>query len=159
MGNKCKHYKNGTGPVLLNSRICCSSMGEIYIRRHTGPELNTAYRAITGCIKPSYVEDLYFWAGIAPLDIRRDVCARMKQTRQIEQETHSLFGHIPARSRLKSRKDFLTSLVWYHPTSLQKSYDETSGRGGQGTGPDCAWSSWMKNQPRGTISPGSHGDA
>ena len=34
----------------------------------------------------------------------------MERTKQIEQETHSLFGHIPARSRLKSRKDFLTSV-------------------------------------------------
>ena len=31
-------------------------------------------------------------------------------TKQMEQETHSLFGHIPARSHLKSRKDFLTSV-------------------------------------------------
>ena len=30
----CKNYKNnGTGPVLLNSRISCSSMGEIYHNR------------------------------------------------------------------------------------------------------------------------------
>ena len=67
MVNKCKHYKNnGSGPVLLNSRICCSSMGEIYIRRHIGPGTNKAYRAITGCLKPTYVEDLYLLAGIAP---------------------------------------------------------------------------------------------
>ena len=45
-----------------------------------------------------------------PPDIRRDVCARMERTKQLEEETHSLFGHIPARSRLKSRKDFLTSV-------------------------------------------------
>ena len=43
-----------------------------------------------------------------PPDIRRDVCARMERSKQIEQETHSLFGHIPARSHMKSRKDFLT---------------------------------------------------
>ena len=58
----------------------------------------------------TYVEDLYLLAGIAPPDISRDVCARMERTKQIEQETHSLFGHIPARSRLKSGKDFLTSV-------------------------------------------------
>ena len=74
------------------------------------PEVNKACRAITGCLKPTYVEDLYLLAGIAPPDIRRDVCATMKRTKQMEQETHSLFGHIPARSRLKSRKDFLTSV-------------------------------------------------
>ena len=92
------HYKNnGTGHVLLNSRICCSSMGEIYIRRHTGHKKTC--RAITGCLKP------YLLAGIALPDIMRDVCARMERTKQMEQETHSLFGHIPGRSRLKSRKE------------------------------------------------------
>ena len=60
------------------------------------PELNKACRAITGCLKPTYVEDLYLLAGIVPPDIRRDVCARMERTKQIEQETHSLFCHIPA---------------------------------------------------------------
>ena len=46
MGNKCMHYKNNdTGLVLLNSRICCSSMGEIYADI-LDPELNKACRAI-----------------------------------------------------------------------------------------------------------------
>ena len=52
----------------------------------------------------------YLLAGIAPPDIKRDVCARMERNKQMEQETHSLFGHIPARIRLKSRKDFMTSV-------------------------------------------------
>ena len=68
------------------------------------PEINKTCRTITGCLKPTYVEYLYLLAGIAPPDIRRDVCARMERTKQIEQETHSLFGHIPAR------RDFLTSV-------------------------------------------------
>ena len=42
----------------------------------------------------------------------------MKGTKKMEQETRSLFGHILARSRLKSRKDFMTSVN--HLTSLQK---------------------------------------
>ena len=56
------------------------------------------------------MEDLYLLAGIAPPDIRRDVCARMERTKQMEQATYSLFGHIPERSRLRSVKDFLTSV-------------------------------------------------
>ena len=40
----------------------------------------------------------------------RAICARMKQTKQMEQETHSLFGNIPASSRLKSRKYLMTSM-------------------------------------------------
>ena len=74
------------------------------------PKLNKACRAITGWLKPTYVEDLYLLAGIAPPDIRRYVCDIMEWTKQMEQATHSLFGHIPARSRLTSRKDFLTSV-------------------------------------------------
>ena len=74
------------------------------------PELNKACRAITVCLKPTYVKNLYLLTGIAPPDIRRYVCARMEQTKQMEQEANSLFGHIPARSRMKSRKDFLTSV-------------------------------------------------
>ena len=56
------------------------------------------------------MEDFYLLAGIAPPDIIRDVFARMEQTKQMEQETHFLFGHIPAIRRLKSWKDFLTSV-------------------------------------------------
>ena len=74
------------------------------------PEQNKSRRAITGCLKPTYVDDLYLLAGIAPPDIRRDACVRMERTKQMKQDTHSLFGRIPARSRLKSRKDFLTSV-------------------------------------------------
>ena len=86
MGNKCKHYKiNGTGPVWARS-----TYADIL-----DPELNKACRAITGYLKPTYVEDLYLLAGIAPPDIRRDVCARMKRIKHMEQDTHSLFCHIP----------------------------------------------------------------
>ena len=63
------------------------------------PELNQACRAITGCQKPTNVENLYLLAGIAPPEIRRSVWARMERTKQVEKKTHSLFGHTPARRR------------------------------------------------------------
>ena len=78
------------------------------------PELNQACRAITGCLRPTNVENLYLLAGIAPPEIRRSVCARVERTKQVERETHSLFGHIPARRRLKSRRSFLTSVQPVH---------------------------------------------
>ena len=43
------------------------------------PELNDACRSITGCLRPTNVEELYLLAGIAPPDIRRDVCARVEK--------------------------------------------------------------------------------
>ena len=49
-------------------------------------------------------QDLYLLAGITPPDISRDVYAIMERTKQMEQETHSLFDRISARSRLKSKR-------------------------------------------------------
>ena len=74
------------------------------------PELNQACRTITGCLKPTNVENLYFLAGLVPPEIRRSVCATVERTKQVGRESHSLFGHTPARSRLKSRISFLTSV-------------------------------------------------
>ena len=73
-------------------------------------ELNSACRAVTGCLKPTNVEDLYLLAGIAPPDIRRDVCARMEKTKQETNEAHSLYGQHHAERRLKSRNCFLRSV-------------------------------------------------
>ena len=67
------------------------------------PELNSACRAVTGCLKPTNVEDLYLMTGIALLpDIRRDVCARVEKTKQETNEAHSLYGQNPAERRLDS---------------------------------------------------------
>ena len=41
-------------------------------------ELNSASRAITGCLKPTNVQELYL-SGIAPPSIRRDVCAKSRK--------------------------------------------------------------------------------
>ena len=65
------------------------------------PELNSVCRAVTGCLKPTNVEVLYLLAGIAPPDIRRDVCARVEKTKQETNETHSLYGQNPAESSVK----------------------------------------------------------
>ena len=73
-------------------------------------ELNSACRAVTGCLKPTNVKDLYLLAGIVPPDIRRDVCARMEKTKQETNDAHSLYGQHPADRRLKSRNCFLRSV-------------------------------------------------
>ena len=67
-------------------------------------------RAVTGCLKPTNVEDMYLLAEIAPPDIRRDVCARVEKTKQETNEAHSLYGQNPAERRLKSRNCFLRSV-------------------------------------------------
>ena len=74
------------------------------------PELNSACIAVIGCLKPTNVEDMYLLSGIAPPDIRRDVCARVEKTKQETNEAHSLYGQNPAERRLKSRNCFLRSV-------------------------------------------------
>ena len=58
-------------------------------------ELNTACRVITGCLKPTNVEDLYMLARIAPHDIIRDVCALVEKKKQESNVAHSLYGQNP----------------------------------------------------------------
>ena len=54
--------------------------------RILNPELNQECQAITGCLKPTNVENLYLLAGISPPEIRRNVCARVERTKQVERE-------------------------------------------------------------------------
>ena len=95
------------------------------------PELNQACRAITGCLRPTNVENLYLLARIAPPEIR-SVCARVERTKQVERETHSLFGHTPARRRLKSRRSFLISVQPVHFPAKVVRVNEWK-TGGEGT--------------------------
>ena len=76
----------------------------------TEPRAKQCMQSVTGCLKPTNVEDLYLLAGIAPPDIRRDVCARVEKTKQETNEAHSLYGQNPAERRLESRNCFLRSV-------------------------------------------------
>ena len=73
------------------------------------PELNDACRSITGCLRPTNIEELNLLAGIAPPDIRRDVCARVEKKKQETKAAHSLHGKVPAKRRLK-RESFRSSV-------------------------------------------------
>ena len=73
------------------------------------PALNEACRSITGCLKPTNVENLYLLAGIAPPAIRRHTIAQREREKQIDDDRHPLYGHTPAARRLKSRHSFIHS--------------------------------------------------
>ena len=64
-------------------------------------ELNDACRSVTGCLRPTNVEERYLLAGIAPPDIRRDVSARVEKKKQETNAAHALHGQIPTERRLK----------------------------------------------------------
>ena len=67
------------------------------------PVLNDACRAITGCLQPTNVENLYLLAGIAPPAVRRSVSAQREREKQVNDNRHPLHGHNLPRKRLKSR--------------------------------------------------------
>ena len=69
------------------------------------PILNQACRSITGCLKPTNVEDLYLIAGIAPPCIRREACARVERTKQ----TRDTLPWATPQHR-KSRHPFLSNV-------------------------------------------------
>ena len=58
------------------------------------PELNDACRSITGCLRPTNGDELSLLAGIAPPDIRRDVCTRVEKKKQETNATHSLHDQV-----------------------------------------------------------------
>ena len=95
------------------------------------PELNSA------CLKPTNVEDLYLLAGIAPPDIRRDVCARVENTKQETNEAHSLYGQNPAERRLKSRNCFLRRILQTIPHRATVNIDESLAKRF-----DRPWTTW-----------------
>ena len=101
------------------------------------PELNDACRSITGCLRPTNVEELYLLAGIAPSDIRRDVCARVEKKKQETNAAHPLHDQVPAERRLK-RECFLSIVRML--TSLQKSSAAVNGN----TGRTRHNTTWMK---------------
>ena len=73
-------------------------------------ELNNTYRSITGCLKPTNVEELCLLSGIPPPGISRDVCTRVEKVKQETDEAHSMHGKIPGERRLISRNCFLHSV-------------------------------------------------
>ena len=68
------------------------------------PALNDCCRIITGCLRQTPKEHLYTLAGIAPPNIRRAVTSQIVRSEQMDYTRHPLFGHAPARPRLKSRR-------------------------------------------------------
>ena len=76
------------------------------------PVLNDACRAITGCLQPTNVENLYLLAGITPPAVRMSVTAQREREKQVNHNRHPLHGHNLPRKRLKSRNSFVTAFTF-----------------------------------------------
>ena len=70
--------------------------------------LNNACRTITGCLKSTNTSNLHLLAGIAPPEIRRDTISRTETLRQSTDPRRPLFKSVPAPTKLKSRRSFLS---------------------------------------------------
>lgn len=79
--------------------------------RELDPGLNTSCRLIKGCLKPTPTHRLYVLAGMAPPEIQRCAASKKERQQQSTDPKHPLFGHVPPKSRLKSRKSFLISVT------------------------------------------------
>ena len=75
--------------------------------KRLGPVLNESCRLITGCLKPTNVDNLHLLAGIALPEIRKEAASKLERSRQAYDPHHMLFSHQPAPSRMKSRRSFL----------------------------------------------------
>ena len=83
------------------------------------PELNHACRANTGCLRPTNVEDFYLLAGIAPSNIRRDVCARIERAKQVKNNHTACLDIHP--QQITWNLDFVSYLQSSSPFSVTKS--------------------------------------
>ena len=87
--------------------------------------------------------------GIAPPDIRRDVCARVEKKKQETNAAHSLHGQIPAGGRLK-RECFLSSIrpkviccsEWQHRQNLTPHYCAVNLDESLANGHTSPWAAW-----------------
>ena len=71
------------------------------------PVLNDVFLAITGCLQPTNVENVYLLAGIAHPAVRRNVTVQREREKQVNDNRHPLHGHNLPMKRLKSRNSFI----------------------------------------------------
>ena len=90
-------------------------------------------RLITGTLRPTPLPTVYRLAGIAPPHIRRTTKAKTQKFKQETDIRHTLYGHVPPRSRLKSRNSFMTNQslnpdeAENHRLSTWKEWDKSPG--------------------------------
>ena len=119
MGSKCKHNQNNSIDIkLLCGRIRGSCLNT---------ELNSAWRAVTGRMKPTHVEDLYLLSGIAPPAIRRYICARMERPNKKPMRSNLYMNNNLQREGWNSGTASCVVRNWLN--SLQRSYGVMNGLG------------------------------
>ena len=73
--------------------------------------LNKACHSISGCLRPTSVENVYLLAGIAPPGVRGATISRQERRKRTEDPRHSLCSHEHVNKRMKSRNSFVHSVT------------------------------------------------
>ena len=109
------HIANTKATIRTTALALCFSAAEYvspeWSRSAHGPKiepvLNSSCRAITGCLRPTKVEDLYLLCNIAPPHILRLVLSQKETDKRENNPLHPLFQQQPVGKRLKSILNFL----------------------------------------------------
>ena len=156
-------YKHGFIIIIITALALCYSSAEyacpVWERsahaKRINPALNATCRLVSGCLRPTPTDSLYILSGIAPSEIRRSAASSNDQLWQVTDVRHPMHGHVPAKSRLKSRRSFLNKVepneaayvrqtLWKerlaianHPTPLSTFVGEE-----RPPGADASWTEW-----------------
>ena len=94
--------------ISINKDYCAPVWEKSCHAKKVDPELNNTCRIITGTLRSTPLPTVYRLAGIAP-HIRRTAKAKTQKFKQETDPRHTLYSHVPPRSRLKSRSSFRTN--------------------------------------------------
>ena len=109
--------------------------------------LNETCRIVTGCMKPTPLENLYKAAGFTSPDLRRKAHEHTEKLKQTFDARHSIFGQECGTGRLKSRRRFLS-----HPLDEPPSHYPLREDPPNGVSSD--WKTWrMLNRIRTGVAP------
>ena len=113
MGSQTSNHQNNSSFVLCyyTTEYACPVWERSKHVSKLDPALKEACRSITGCLRPTSVDNVYLLAGIAPPGVRRATTSRQKRKKQTEDPRHSLYSHEPVNKRLKSRNSFVHSVT------------------------------------------------
>ena len=98
------HQNNSSYTLLPRGRICVSCVEKVNTHKQINPTLNEACRSITGCLIPTFVENVY--SGV-----RMAIASRQERRQQTEDPMDSLYIHQPVNKLLKSRNSFVHSVT------------------------------------------------
>ena len=105
--NILKNLANGKWGT---NAICCSSMDEIFIRRHTGPRSKQSMPSYHRMSQATIYGGLVYFTGNRAFR-HQEKCIRQNVKKQTNGTRYALpVSHSPAKSRLKSRNEILTSV-------------------------------------------------